>query len=29
MYELAGRTRMMILDKHLAEEALEEYDSSK
>jgi hypothetical protein len=27
MYELAGRTRMMILDKHLTEEALAEYGS--
>ena len=27
MYELVGRTRMMILDKHLTEEALPEYDS--
>jgi hypothetical protein len=27
MYELVGRTRMMILDKHLTEEALTEYDS--
>jgi hypothetical protein len=27
MYELAGRTRMMILDKHLTVEALAEYGS--
>ena len=27
IYELAGRTRMMILDKHLTEEALTEYYS--